>query len=284
MTTLVRLIGVMDDGTEVVLWTSAPPSPPIPPVTDVGKWGIVVQDVRLRTEPTITAPFIRLLKHGTIGQISTQDIEQPDYVWWEVTSPYKGYSAAQRTNGTDVYWLEFIPPDDHWLPVPYVSQLGSDALAPYDCGQACVLMLHRYYYPIGRDYTPDLLSKLEYGKTTAQELVHLGSQLLPALQLTYADMSAQGFLAWLRTALVARPVIALVDYKMLGLVDHLAGGTDQGLHWLVIIGYSAVGDYFTVHDPLWSPAQREGLGGALIKLNANTLLGAMVWNTPNVVY
>lgn len=168
--------------------------------------------------------------------------------------------------------LRAMPPigSERVLTVPWVSQLDPFSTAPNDCGQACVLMLLRYYKKVGNNVTVNDLVKIEPGKTTAEELRGLASRfsLSLAVDKTFASVDS------LRAPISkGRPVIVLVNYLDLHFPPHLPN-PDQGWHWLLLIGHR--GDEFVVHDPLWRPSDRGGKGGASLTLARDTLQNALV--------
>ncbi|PJF44782.1 MAG: hypothetical protein CUN55_02240 [Phototrophicales bacterium] len=159
------------------------------------------------------------------------------------------------------------------LDVPWVSQLGANAPGGFDCGQACVLMLLRYYMPERHKNTRVIdLTNIRSGRTTAQALVKLAARF--GLTLGLLDMDATRLDDLRNTIANGRPVILLVNYLDLGYTEsHLSTGLDQGLHWIVVHGYEGE-ETFIFHDPLWGENQRNGLGGADLRISTRQLARA----------
>ena len=158
-------------------------------------------------------------------------------------------------------------PTEKVLDIQWVSQFDPYGTPNTDCGDACVLMLLWYYH----FKTPDaqIVFKKIYGTTTAPQLQYLAGSY--NLTLTTEDVS----LDRVKQLIAAdKPVIVLVDYKMLGFPVHLRTGVNQGHHWFVVVGYNASG--FVIHDPLWMPAQRNGKGGAYLPIERGTLQKALI--------
>jgi hypothetical protein len=178
---------------------------------------------------------------------------------------------------------------DNLLGVPWVSQIDQNSPDSLDCGQACVLMLLKYY---DNPPSPAILSN-----TTVNDLVELMRVIdvqkgrpRRADNLTngqdLVDLSGANGLQVIHDAQFSnlnkvidllhqrRPVILLVNYHDLQFPLHLQSGTDQGMHWLVVIGYSDHGQAFIVHDPLWTPAQRNGRGGGHLQISRVNLENA----------
>ncbi len=158
-------------------------------------------------------------------------------------------------------------PAEKVLDIQWVSQFDAVGTPNTDCGDACVLMLLWYYHfktPAAR-----IVFKLLSGTTTAAELLYLGKEY--DLILTTEPVSLDRV-----KELVAAgtPVIVLVDYKRLGFPVHLRSGVNQGHHWFVVVGYNAAG--FVIHDPLWMPAQRNGMGGGYLPIERDTLQNALI--------
>lgn len=159
------------------------------------------------------------------------------------------------------------------LDVPWVSQIGANAPGGFDCGQACVLMLLRYYDPQRHNSTRVIdLTNIRSGKTTAQALVALAARF--GLQLGTLPMDPTRLDDLRNTIANGRPVILLVNYLDLGFTEsHLSTGLDQGLHWVVVHGFE--GDQFVFHDPLWGENQRNGLGGSNLRISSRQLASAI---------
>ena len=158
-------------------------------------------------------------------------------------------------------------PTEKLLNIQWVSQFDPYGTPNTDCGDACVLMLLWYYH----FKTPDarIVFKKLYGTTTAAELLYLGKEY--DLTLTTEDVSLDRVKVLVASG---KPVIVLVDYKMLGFPVHLRSGVNQGHHWFVVVGYNESG--FVIHDPLWMPAQRNGMGGAYLPIERDTLQNALI--------
>jgi uncharacterized protein YvpB len=144
------------------------------------------------------------------------------------------------------------------LEVPWVSQL--DNTLPNDCGHACVLMLLHY-----ANLVPDVTLNDVYayagahglhsasGTTSAGDLKALCGHY--GLQVTIeSDFQETDY--FIEQINADKPVIVLVDYASLRLPSHLASGSNQGPHWLVVVGYDSENYY--VHDPLWLESQTGG--------------------------
>ncbi|MCZ7545504.1 MAG: C39 family peptidase [Anaerolineae bacterium] len=119
------------------------------------------------------------------------------------------------------------------LSVGWVSQLDPNSTKPNDCGQACVLMLLRFYGKVGNNVSVDDLSRIQPGKTTAAQLRSLAARYGLALTAdrTFGSVdSLPGFID------KGRPVVVLVNYLDLHFPPHLSN-PDQGWHWLLVIGY-----------------------------------------------
>lgn len=162
------------------------------------------------------------------------------------------------------------------LDVPWVSQLGANAPGGFDCGQACVLMLLRYYMPDRHANTEVLdLTNIRSGKTTAQALVSLAARF--GLTLGTLDMDPTRLDDLRATIANGKPVILLVNYIDLGYTKaHLTSGLDQGLHWIVVHGFQD-DDTFVFHDPLWGENQTNAngnMGGSNITISARQLARA----------
>lgn len=167
------------------------------------------------------------------------------------------------------------------LVVPWVSQIDKQSEGAFDCGQASLLMLLKFYGKVNGDVTVDDLSSRVPKYTSANQLRDLAG---------YYEFSPKTL--YIRSvdtlrALVdsGRPAVVLVDYAKLEFPDHLLSGSDQGWHWLVVVGYRDDGT-FIVHDPLWLPYQRGGHGGAYLTIARNRLQNALLWQDTgqNVVY
>jgi hypothetical protein len=196
---------------------------------------------------------------------------------------------AQLAMMTPVFRSDVQPRRGVLLNVPWVSQLDN-APDGADCGQACVLMLLRYYNSASSPVNPTSLTVRalvelmrdideQHGKprrldnsTTANDLVNLaaanGLQLKRHSNFESLDSAVEALNN-------GYAVVPLVDYIDLQLPDHLQSGSDQGPHWLVIIGHSNSGRTFIVHDPLWALHQNGGHGGAALPITRETLQSAL---------
>ncbi|MCC6975316.1 MAG: C39 family peptidase [Anaerolineae bacterium] len=159
------------------------------------------------------------------------------------------------------------------LPLDWITQIDEKGSGNNDCGQACVLMLLRYYGMGGDQSVKKLHAKLS-GKTSASQLVWLAGQFGLTLKVDTSFANVDGLRAPLESG---RPVILLVDYKELQFPVHLSTGVDQGWHWLVVSGYNDSG--YIVDDPLWLATTNNGQGGkggSNLKIKRDVLQKAMV--------
>ena len=194
------------------------------------------------------------------------------------SAPYAGPAIAALPNlsaevkNAVAAALATMPPlgAKRLLNVPWISQLDPNSTAPNDCGQAVVLMLLRFYGKVGNNVTVDDLSRIKPGKTTGADLRNLAARFGLSLVIDTTFGSVESLYAPVSRG---RPVIVLVNYIDLHFPPHLSN-PDQGWHWLVIVGYD--GDTLIVHDPLWTPSQRSGKGGANLTISRQTLQNALV--------
>lgn len=156
------------------------------------------------------------------------------------------------------------------LSVPWVSQLDARSTGQNDCGQACVLMLAHAYGKVNRNMTVDDLATLRPGRTDAAALRDLAARFDLALTV---DETFTGVDSLRRLIDQGKPVAVLVNYEDLHFPPHLSS-PDQGWHWLLVVGYRG-DDQFIVHDPLWRPDQRDGRGGAYLRIARDTLQSAL---------
>lgn len=164
--------------------------------------------------------------------------------------------------------------DSRVLDVPWVSQLDADSPGSFDCGQACVLMLLKYHKndsATQRLRVKDL-TDVRPDRTSAAALRSLARHF--GLALRELPMQPSSIDTLYPPISNGRPVILLVNYADLDFEVHLASGINQGLHWIVVIGHTANGD-FIVHDPLWTPTQRNGKGGASLPITKSQLRQAI---------
>lgn len=272
MPAITRIVVIYDDGSEQVI-TPCPSSPPTP---DTLRLALTTTDLRVRQAVGTNAPVICTLPQGTGVALASSTVKEGQYTWGAISAPCSGFCAVD--------YLKIISDTNpNLLIVPWVSQLTSTSASPNDCGQACVLMLWRWQNPLQMDkYTVDKLSSLEYSYTSADELVALGARLDPPVNLrahahSFDDWQNEWNEGWYV------PSIWLVDYKMLPFPSHLVGGTDQGTHWLVVVGADADSGFIWVHDPLWTPSQNNKQGGAFLQLTVEQFARAVIWGTRNVV-
>jgi uncharacterized protein YvpB len=226
--------------------------------------------LNIRSAPVAGSASLVAGKRLSYGQVIEVDggsrTEASGFVWWRHDD---GWSAQQSLDGTQEFMVVHqSTPLDGDLPravvleVPWVSQLDP-VTAPegYDCGQACVLMLLQYYDKVNSDVTVKTLTDILSGSTTAAALKGLAalSSFGLALDTTPVERTTSSIASLRKLIAAGRPVILLVNYGDLDLIDHLQSGRNQGLHWLVLTGYDE--DTFYVNDPLWLSWQLNGQGG-----------------------
>lgn len=194
--------------------------------------------------------------------------------------------------------LEALKPDvveaELLLDVPWISQIDGNSKSKLDCGPACVLMLLHYH---GIELTKTV-DNLAYTLNTLRDLKLIDSwqgkdkttntKTLAVLAqhhglILKCDYGGLDHVDKIRVQLdQQKPVILLVNYQRLQLEKHLASTNLNFAHWLVVVGYD--GDDFIIHDPLWTPRQRDGKGGANIFIHKDTLQNALHEQWKNGLY
>lgn len=244
---------------------------------------------------------------NAFAQASTRLGEKDEY-WEYVKAAGLEFLAKERSaayDSTPVQQLNGIPNrlkrlillelremtpigKDRDLKMDWVSQISGEAnLDSNDCGQTCVLMLGLFHdRPSFANETPNSMVRREFGLTTAFELRNLARQFGLALR---TDTVAGTDMNFFREQIAAgRPVIALVDYKVLNANRNAKFNPNlvsaNFLHWFVVKGF--VGDTeFIIHDPYWRNEWRGGKGGASVPLSADLLRASLYQGAgPNVVY
>lgn len=148
------------------------------------------------------------------------------------------------------------------LNVEWLSQIADYARGKYDCGQAVSAMIIRALG--GPKIWPDTLSLKLSGRTTAMHLAGFIRDYIPNVSFAYGRADTDTYQKAVDRGLFT---VSLVDYKGLNLPVHLASGNDQGPHWVLVTGYDE--NNIIIHDPLWTPKQREGQGGAYLRIPKN---------------
>ena len=233
---------------------------------------VIVDWLNIRAAPRKAAKITGKLSAGQLVTCMTAVLDG-GYVWREITSG--GWAAEQTVSGFGVYLQEIplIPEsgDGVRLGVEWLSQLDRvTSPGSFDCGQACIAMLMRFYGRGSGSINVKDLTDIVYGKTTAKQLQQLAGRFSLSLLQNVLTNDVPGFL---RLELDrGKPIILLVNYADLGFKNHLLTGIQQGYHWLVVVGYE--GDSFQVHDPLWLSWQdngQSGRGGGFLKITASKL-------------
>lgn len=257
---------------------NTPPVPPPPPPTPGQKlsFQVMTNGLRIRSQPR---PGNDTLLAGSLsaGQRIEVDAasrtEAGGYIWWKHSL---GWSASSSIDGFQVFMKLIDSTTDTsttLLEIPWVTQVDTvTAPGGFDCGQACVLMLLKYYGKVGGNVTVKTLTDIRGGRTTAQNLVDLAGRfnqrlsIVPNLQQTVESIETLK-----KPVSLGRPVIVLVNYLSLQFANPIVT-TNPGLHWLVVAGYE--GDTFYVHDPLWLAWHRNGQGGSYVPILVDTLTRA----------
>jgi hypothetical protein len=251
-----------------------PPAPAQAPAAAPAKlrFRVVLRALNIRTEPrtgTDTLTNKRLVLGDEVEVEAASRTEAGGYVWWRHS---QGWSVSRTIDGAQV-WMEQIDTkidkNSRILEVPWVSQVDLNSPGAFDCGQACVLMLLKYYGK-GAGLIVKNLTDLVGGRTTGSQLVRLAADF----ELTIEPINISNTVAALQTGLskqidAGRPVILLVNYRDLRFDNIVASKSDPGLHWLVVVGNE--GDRFYVNDPLWMAIDRNGRGGNQVPIRIDAL-------------
>ncbi len=253
----------------------APPieTPPTRPTTKI-KFRVTALTVNIRTQPrtgndTLSGKrFVR----GDIVEVDTASrTEANSFIWWQHKL---GWSSSRAIDGSLVLMEQVntrMENNARLLEVPWVSQVDVFSPGAFDCGQASVLMLLKYY----NFATPGLIVKnltdIRAGRTSLSQLIELAA----GFGLTISSLPIAPTLTAMQAALTkqidaGKPVILLVNYRSLGFNNIVASHSDPGLHWLVAVG--AEGDTFYLHDPLWMPIDRQGRGGGFLPIRIDSLV------------
>ncbi|PJF26779.1 MAG: hypothetical protein CUN53_06550, partial [Phototrophicales bacterium] len=240
------------------------------------KFRVVGISVNVRTEPRTgdeTLTDKKLVRGDVIETDPASRTEASGYIWWQHDL---GWSASRAIDGSVVFMEQVdsrIEKKARTLEVPWVSQVDVNAPGAFDCGQACVLMLLKYYGKAAPELIVKNLTDIIDGRTTASQLIKLARDF----GLTIDTLDIRPTIASLQTNLSrqldqGKPALLLVNYRDLGFDNVIASKTDPGLHWLLVVGVEK--DTFYVHDPLWMPVDRGQKGGALVPIRVDALARA----------
>jgi hypothetical protein len=240
------------------------------------KFRVVGISVNVRTEPRTgdeTLTDKKLVRGDVIETDPASRTESSGFIWWQHDL---GWSASRAIDGSLLFMEQVdsrLDKKARTLEVPWVSQVDANAPGAFDCGQACVLMLLKYYGKAAPELAVKNLTDIIDGRTTAAQLIRLAHDF----GLTIDTLDIRPTIASLQTNLsrqldLGKPALVLVNYRDLGFDNVIANKTDPGLHWLVVVGVDR--DTFYVHDPLWLPVDRGQKGGAQVPIRVDALARA----------
>lgn len=208
--------------------------------------------VNIRQATSLAGSPVAYAAKGVKLMVTPTTYVDDDIVWRQIVRAdalpaANGRFVAERALPSSRFsnrrWVN-IERDFNVLDVEWLSQIGPDATAPNDCGQACIAMYLNY--KTGTDLSPDDVSRYNSGRTTANELASLARQFGSDITIDEFDDVSTFIVASISSD---RPVILLVEYEALPFIPHLS--SPAGLHWFMVVGYSLDRAEYFVHDPLW---------------------------------
>lgn len=163
---------------------------------------------------------------------------------------------------------------DTVLPVPYWNQYHVYSQGSDDCGPTSVAMVADYYglWPSGTsvgDFTKQIRGYAGETGNTLTDAYGLEQAAAP-LGMSYTDMGTMDAYSAIMTMANAvangNPVVALIDASVMG--------RWYTLHWVVVTGFSADGNYVYLNDPDQNPYGGAYSGGQ-IEVSLDTFYAAV---------